>query len=102
MKVDFDATLEEKAEHCAFVPGLLLAESSMATRSLLDICNDNIARFARQRLVELCIGLQPLRLPAFLVCRIAKNSQVCQYRRLSLSELWRIAVHVKHFLDKNE
>jgi hypothetical protein len=102
MNADFDTTLEERAKHCSFVLNLLRLESPMATRSLVEICNENIARFARQRLIELCIGLQPLRLPAFLVCRIAKNSEVCMYRRLKLAELWKIATRVKHFLDRNE
>jgi hypothetical protein len=94
MNVD---TNNERAEHCSFVLSVLSIEATMAVRLLQSICIENIRRFARHRLVELCIGLQPLDLPAFVVCRIAKHSQACEHQRVKLAELWKIATRVKHF-----
>jgi hypothetical protein len=88
-------------EHVAFVLSIVPTETTLGDRVLRSLCIDAIRRFARRRLVELCIGLQPLDLPAFVVCRIAKNSEVCAYRRMQLAELWTVVTHIKHRHPRN-
>jgi hypothetical protein len=89
---------DSSAEHCAFVLSIVTTETTLANKLVRSLCLTTIKRFARRRLVEMCVGLQSLHLPAFVVCRIAANSEVCAHLRFSLLELWTVVTRVKHFL----
>jgi ankyrin repeat protein len=56
----------------------------------------------RARGVEVCIGLQSLRLDALQLCEIMTHSCAPAAKHVPFHELWNIATMVKHFCDKRQ
>jgi hypothetical protein len=52
----------------------------------------------RERLTEICIGLQDIGLPAWVTLKILK--QVCSMSTLKLHQKWNLVCTVKHFHDR--
>jgi hypothetical protein len=53
--------------------------------------------FVRHRAMEVCIGLQSLRLDALQVCEILQHACGPLARLIAFHQWWKIATTVKHF-----
>jgi hypothetical protein len=69
-----------------------------------DLARVALARqsLVRARGVEVCIGLQSLRLDALQLCEIMTHACAPAAKHVPFHELWNIATMAKHFRDKRQ
>jgi hypothetical protein len=85
--------------HFAVVDRLLEDERVKATVAIAWTCPERRKRFeCRERLTEICIGLQEMALPAWITVQILDAAR--PWSTLPLHSKWNLVCAVKHFHDR--
>jgi ankyrin repeat protein len=101
----FDASLDdEDGDGCT--PRQFLAERGMTVDpEQVDFMRGEIAKvrldFVRNRAMEVCIGLQSLRLDALQLCEVLQHACGPLARFTAFHQWWKIATTVKHFTSRS-